>query len=115
MQTDAHIELFRSVIYRALYDALGFTGLNKASEDHKEVVSEARVWFFDDLEDLEICCELANLDFRKVHTSSVKLIEARQSGDFSKIPDFWRDCFRRNRAPSFGALQKTIDLYLDKM
>ena len=115
METDAHVELFRAVIYRALYDALGFTGLNKSSEDHKEVTSEARMWFFQDIEDLEMCCNLAELDFRKVHGSSIKLIQAKQSGNFEKIPDFWRECFRRNRAPSYGALQKTIDLYMDKM
>lgn len=115
METDAHVELYRAVIYRALYDALGFTGLNKSSEDHKEIVAEARMLFFEDVDELQICCELASLDFRKVRASSVKLIEARQSGDFEKVPDFWRNCFRRNRAPSYGALQKTIDLYMDDM
>ena len=115
MKDDSYIDLFRAVIYRALYDALGLTGLSKNSEEHWAANAEAKLWFINDVTDLEICCELANLDFRKIRASCIKLIEARQSGDFSRIPKFWRDCFRRNRAPSYGVLQKTIDQYLDVM
>ncbi len=109
MSKTAECRLYRSVVYRALYDALGFTGLPKGSDDHKDAVDEARRWFYNATEDLDISCAIAHLDGYAVRKSAVNLIEARQSGDLTRIPSFWRDCFRRNRAPSYGALQKDVD------
>lgn len=113
MTQEPETQLFRRVVYRALYDALGFTSISHKSEHHDEAVSEAREWFLDSThaDDFEEVCSAAQLDARKVRQSSIKLIKARQSGDYSQIPSFWRDCFFRNRAPSFGALEKDIDSY----
>lgn len=109
MDKTAECQLYRSVVYRALYDALGFTGLPKGSEEHKDTVGKARRWFYDATEDFDISCEIACLDRHTVRKNVINLIEARQSGDYSRIPSFWQDCFKRNRAPSYGALQKDID------
>lgn len=109
MEKTAESRLFRSVIFRALYDALGFTGLPKNSDDHAEAVDEARLFFFDTTGEFEIACEIAALDVRAVRESAQKLITARQSGDYSNIPPFWRGCFKRNRAPSYGAIAKELD------
>lgn len=114
MSQEPGTQLYRAVIYRALYDALGFTGVSRKSDEHLEAVEDARKWFYDtdtDKEGLEFACNMAQLDYRLVKASSIKLIEAKQSGDYSKIPNFWRDCFARNRAPSFGALQKDVAFY----
>lgn len=111
MNKTAEARLYRSVLYRALYDALGFTGLPKQSDEHGQSVDEARRWFFEATEDFEMACDIACLDERTVRLNAVQLIEARQSGDYSRIAAFWRDCFKRNRAPSYGALQKDVDSY----
>jgi len=109
MEKTSEAKLFRSVVFRALYDALGFTGLPKGSEDHAEAIDEARKFFFSQNDDLALTCEIAALDTRAVRISAQRLINARQSGDFSQIPKFWRGCFSRNRAPSYGAISKELD------
>jgi len=116
MTQEPETQLFRSVVYRALYDALGFTSVSRNSDAHLEIVTEARNWFLNpDTTDFDFVCDMAQLDRRKIKQSSIKLIEARQSGNYSRIPAFWRDCFKRNRAPSFGALEKDLDVYIVKM
>jgi len=109
MEKTAESQLFRSVVFRALYDALGFTGLPKNLDDHREAVDEARLFFFDATEDFDFVCEVASLDARAVRENAQMLIAARQSGDYSNIPSFWRGCFKRNRAPSYGAIAKELD------
>ena len=109
MDKTAESRLYRSVIFRALYDALGFTGLPKNSDDHSEAVDEARLFFFDQTGDFALACEIAVLDTRAVRENAQRLITARQSGDYSSIPAFWRGCFKRNRAPSYGAIAKELD------
>jgi len=109
MDKTAESRLYRSVIFRALYDALGFTGLPKNSDDHAEAVDEARLFFFENHDDFELACEIAALDARAVRENAQRLISAKQSGDYSGIPAFWRGCFKRNRAPSYGAIAKELD------
>lgn len=109
MGKTAESRLYRSVVFRALYDALGFTGLPKTSDEHAEAVDEARLFFFDQTGDFDLACEIAALDARAVRINAQRLITAKQSGDYSNIPDFWRGCFKRNRAPSYGAIAKELD------
>lgn len=114
---NGYVALWRGIVFRLLYDALGMTSLPRGSEDHLDAVEEARYWFLDrsQEDDFEETCLWAELDARKVKQAARKLIEARQSGDHTQIPEFWRECFRKNRAPSIAALQDEIDRFLDLM
>lgn len=102
-------KLWQQVIFRALCDALGFTNLPKASAEREEVISEARVWFYECHEDVELAARFAGLDPERVKKSGIDLIEARQSGDHSNVPAFWRDAFQKGRMPSFTAYAEQID------
>ena len=103
-------EIFKQVLIRALWDSLGFTGESKPSL-HARLVREAREWFYnaENTESFEQVCLYAGYDARKVRRSAQNLIEARQSGDHTKIPDFWREAFRKGRMPSFSAYASEID------
>jgi hypothetical protein len=112
--SDPDEKLFRAVILRAICDALGFTNVSKKKEEHKRAVQEAREWFYENGPDFRKICEWADFDHDKVRTGVVKLIEARQSGDHSEIPDYWREAFRTNRMPSFTAFAEAIDNQLKR-
>lgn len=107
-------KLWQQVIFRALCDALGFTNLSRVSKERDAVVQEAREWFYKCDEDIELCARFAGLDGERVKKAGIMLIEARQSGDHSQIPAFWRDAFKRNRMPSFTAYADEIDKALKR-
>lgn len=115
MSSSPESDLFQQVLFRTLCDALGFTGESNEKR-HTAVVREAREWFYDakNAEDLEEVCTYAGYDPRRVRTAAQNLIEARQSGDHSKIPDFWREAFKRGRMPSFSAYAEAIDKKINR-
>lgn len=108
-------KLFEAVLFRALCDALGFTG-ESDKRLHAIIVQDAREWFYDRAyaDTLEDVCDNAGYNFQRVRESACRLIEARQSGDHSHIPEFWRVAFRRNRMPSFSAFAEAIDKQLKR-
>lgn len=112
--SDPDEKLFRAVILRAICDALGFTNVSKKKEEHVRAVREAREWFYDNGPDFRRICEWSDFDHVKVRAGVLKLIEARQSGDHSEIPDYWREAFRTNRMPSFTAFAEAIDNQLKR-
>lgn len=102
-------ELCRAIILRAICDSLGFTNTTKSTVLHKALIKEARSWFYDDGEWFQIVCEIAEFDPGRVRRGVIHLIEAKQSGDHTNIPDFWRRAFVNGRMPSFAAYKKEID------
>lgn len=106
-------DLFEQVLFRALCDALGFTGESDPKVKGR-IMREAREWFYDrnQYEDFEEVCTLAGYPAPRVRRNCQKLIEAKQSGDHTDIPDFWRDTFKRGRMPSFSAYSEAIDKQL---
>lgn len=102
--------VYRAVIYRALFDALGFTGLNSRDtiDEHEEAVREAREWFYEGGEDFQYACLVADLDAENIRRIALRTIYAKQSGDYSKVAPFWAKAFKRNRAPALSWLQKQL-------
>jgi len=111
---DAEEKLYRAVILRAICDALGFTNVSKAKDEHSRAMKEAREWFYEANLDFRRICEWAGFEYTRVKEGSIKLIEARQSGDHSEIPEYWREAFRTNRMPSFTAYSDAIDKQLKR-
>lgn len=107
-------KLFKFVILRAICDALGFTNENKSTQTHRDAVDGAREWFYENSEDFQMICENAGFDNERVKKGVIHLIEARQSGDHSSIPDYWRKAFVSNRMPSFTAYAEEIDKQLKR-
>lgn len=107
-------KLYRAVILRAICDALGFTNVSKKKDEHSRAVTEAREWFYDNGPDFRRMCEWADFEATRVRVGVIKLIEARQSGDHSDIPEYWREAFRTNRMPSFTAFAEAIDKQLKR-
>lgn len=100
------------MVLRSLWDALGFTGLSRSKKEHHDTVSDAREWFHEGNDDFEEVCEMAGLDSRKIRSAALRLIAAKQSGDHSNVPDFWREAFRRGRMPSYTAFESEIETLL---
>lgn len=115
MSPSPESDLFQQVLFRTLCDALGFTG-ESAPKRHAKIVAEARSWFYDaaEYDDLDEVCTYAGYDTRRVRTAAQSLIEAKQSGDHSRVPDFWRDAFVKGRMPSFSAYAKVIDSAINR-
>lgn len=112
---DAHQRLWQQVLFRTLCDALGFTNTPKHTKEHTDAVAEARHWFYDCPDDIELVAQFSGLDPERVRKAGIQLIEAQQSGDHSRVPEFWRDAFRRNRMPSFTAYRDQIDKLIGKL
>lgn len=111
---EPEVNLWQQVIFRALCDALGFTNLPKSSPERSVAVAKAREWFYSDDEDLHRIAEWAGFDGGRVRAAGIRLIEARQSGDHSQVPEFWRQAFRKGRMPSFTAYSEEIDKALKR-
>lgn len=107
--------MYEQVLLRMLCDALGFTG-ESDKKVHGRLVQEAREWFYDgeNLEDVELVCTFAGFNHERVRQSAQRLIAARQSGDHSQVPEYWRVAFARNRMPSFSAFAGAIDSQLQR-
>lgn len=102
-------QLFIAVLFRAVCDSLGFTNEAKASPKHPKAVEEARQWFYDRCDDFELICEGAGFDPEFVSAGAIKLIVARQTGDHTGVPPYWREVFLNNRMPSFSSYQKFLE------
>lgn len=108
---DVHAEwrpVFRQVIVRALCDALGFTNLPHDKEEHRRTVNKARQWFIEGGEDLELLCDLAEIDHYKVRSVCMALIHARSTGDHTQVPKFWRHVFRGRRVPNLTNIDRAL-------
>jgi hypothetical protein len=88
-----------------LCDALGFVGAGMKPKEREKTISEARLWFYDEnkTEEFEETCESAGYNPEQVRTAAHRLITAKQSGDHSRIPEYWRQAFRDGRMPSITA------------
>lgn len=111
---EPEVKLWRSVILRAICDAVGFTNENKSKDAHGEAVQDARRWFYDAGEDFQDICDYADFDHRRVRSGVTRLIQARQSGDHTHLPSFWRKAFEHNRMPSFTRFSEEIDALLKR-
>lgn len=88
-----------------LCDALGFVGAGMKPKDRAKCITDARLWFYDKKfkEEFEGTCESAGYNPEQVRAAARKLITAKQSGDHSNVPDYWRQAFRDGRMPSITA------------
>ena len=102
-------QLFIAIIFRAVCDALGFTNEAKSNGKHAKAVEEARQWFYDASEDFVLICDGAGFTPNVVRDGAIRLILARQSGDHSNIPSYWRQVFLDNKMPSFSSYQKHLE------
>lgn len=112
------VPLFRAVIYRALFDALGFTGSNnkETQKEHVIYVAESREWFLneEDSDDFFWVCVRAELDPYLIRKIAKEVIYARTSGDHTGVPEFWAKAFKRNRAPALSWLEKQVNDPVDE-
>lgn len=103
--------VMRQVIVRAICDALGYTNLPPNKKSHAEAVREAQAWFLepDDDEKFETICDIADVDAAKVRRVAKNLIQAKRTGDFTRVPDFWRLVFAENRMPNLTSIERALD------
>lgn len=101
----------RHVIIRAICDALGYTNIPPTKKAHGEAVREAQAWFLEDDEDgqFEAICDIAGVDAAIVRRSAKLLIQAKFSGDYSRVPEFWRHVFAEDRMPSLTNIERALD------
>lgn len=97
--------LWQAKVFRMLCDALGFVGAGMKPKDRAKCVSDARLWFYDKKhkEEFEGTCESAGYNPEQVRAAARKLITAKQSGDHTNVPEYWRQAFRDGRMPSITA------------
>lgn len=103
-----------------LCDALGFVGAGMKPKDRQKCINDARLWFYDRKfrDEFEGTCESAGYNPEQVRAAAQKLITAKQSGDHSKVPEYWRQAFREGRMPSitaYMASQNVADARLAKI
>lgn len=120
-------KLCEALLFRALCDALGFTGLpafvklkNKtviANEEHREAVLDAVEFFYQDEDYIleQYVCPILDLDYGRTKAFAIRLIEARNTGDHSQVPELWRRAFRTGRMPSFTAYRSDIEDLLRRL
>lgn len=102
----------KQVIIRALCDALGYTNLPNERNEHAAVVREAQNWFLrsSEAEDFQLICDLADVDATRMRAIARNLIQAKFSGDYTRVPEFWAIVFRSNRMPSLTNIERALDL-----
>lgn len=100
--------VFRQVIYRALCDALGYTNLPQAHVEHKRAVNSARSWFIEDRKWFQSICGIAGMDSRLVRETAMNLIHAKSSGDYTRVPSYWREVFQSQRIPNLSNIEAAI-------
>ncbi len=107
--------VMRQVVIRAICDALGFTNLPPTKKAHAEAVKEAQAWFTEDDQsgNFEAVCEIAGVDSAKVRASAIKLIQARWSGDYTRVPEFWREVLSAGRMPNLTNIERALDAAVD--
>lgn len=95
-----------------LCDALGFVGAGMKPKDKEAHVTSARLWFIDpkQRDEFESTCEDAGYNHEQVKAAAIKLIIAKQSGDHSNVPDYWRQAFKDGRMPSITAYNAALAL-----
>lgn len=101
--------VFRQVVIRALCDALGFTNLDPTKSNHSRAIKEAQRWFHDGGSDFSYVCDLASVDTERVRRVAIELIQAKATGDHSRVPEFWRIVFAQNRMPNLTGIEKALD------
>jgi hypothetical protein len=103
-------QLWKAKVFRMLCDALGFVGAGMKAKDKHKCVTEARLWFYDKKykEEFEATCEAAAYEPEQVRAAARKLIMAKQSGDHSNVPDYWRKAFKDGRMPSLTAYNAAL-------
>lgn len=103
-------QLWKAKVFRMLCDALGFVGAGMKPKDKQKCVAEARHWFYDERyeDEFEETCISAGYNPEQVKTAAIKLITAKQTGDHSRIPEYWRQAFRDGRMPSFTAYTEAL-------
>lgn len=99
--------LFKQVIFQALNDALGYTNESYGAS-HIKIVRTAQVWWTEDNQGFRDVCEMASVDSRVIKPLGIALIQAKISGDHSRIPAFWRQVFKNGRAPSLLVIEKAM-------
>lgn len=97
--------LWQAKVFRMLCDALGFVGAGMKPKDRHKCITDARLWFYDrkHREEFEATCDAAGYNSEQVRAAAHKLITAKQSGDHSNLPEYWRQAFRDGRMPSITA------------
>lgn len=97
--------LWQAKVFRMLCDALGFVGAGMKPKDRAKCISDARLWFYDKkfAEEFDATCESAGYNPEQVRAAARRLITAKQSGDHSNVPEYWRQAFRDGRMPSITA------------
>lgn len=106
---DDYKTVFRQVVIRALCDALGFTNLDQTKSDHSRAIKHAQRWFQDGAEDFRYVCDLADIEADRVRRVAIDLIQAKATGDHSRVPEFWRIVFAQNRMPNLTSIEKALD------
>ena len=99
------------VIIRAICDALGYTNIPVTKKAHGEAVREAQAWFIEEDEDgqFEAICDIAGVNAAKVRESAKMLIQAKFSGDYSRVPEFWRGVFAGTKMPNLTNIARALD------
>lgn len=114
--TDSVVEDWRTpmryVIIRAISDALGYTNIPVHKKAHGEAVREAQAWFLeeDQQEQFETICDIAGVDAAKVRAAAKNLIQAKWTGDFTRVPEFWKHVFAEDRMPNLTNIERALDL-----
>lgn len=101
--------VFRQVVIRALCDSLGFTNLDQTKSDHSRAIKQAQRWFQDGGDDFTHVCDLAEVEAERVRRVAIELIQAKATGDHSRVPEFWRIVFAQNRMPNLTGIEKALD------
>jgi hypothetical protein len=101
----------RYVIIRAISDALGYTNIPVHKKAHGEAVREAQAWFLEVDEDghFEAVCDIAGVDAARVRAAAKNLIQAKWSGDYTRVPEFWRHVFAEDRMPNLTNIERALD------
>lgn len=101
----------RQVVIRAICDALGFTNIPASKKAHAEAVREAQAWFIEEDEDgqFEAICMIAGIDHQKIRSSAKKLIQAKFTGDFTRVPEFWKHVFAEGKMPNLTNIERALD------
>lgn len=101
----------RQVVIRAICDALGFTNIPASKKAHAEAVREAQAWFIEEDEDgqFEAICMIAGLDPERIRASAKTLIHAKFTGDFTRVPQFWKHVFAEGKMPNLTNIERALD------
>lgn len=103
--------VMKQAVIRAICDALGFTNLPPDRKAHKDAVREAQAWFLsdDEAENFDLICSIAGVDATKIKSVARLLINAKFTGEYSRLPEFWQIVLRENRHPNLTNIERALD------